>query len=56
MGREIVSPPHPGELRKIERISIESFLYLKELLKNFRRDVIKPCGCMTLEIVDSLSR
>ena len=34
--------PTPEELRKIKRISIESFLYLKELFKNFRRDAIKP--------------
>lgn len=34
--------PTPKRLRKIKRISFESFLSLKELFKDFKRDAIKP--------------
>ena len=33
--------PTPSRLRKIKRISLKAFLYLKGLLKDFRRDAIK---------------
>ena len=34
--------PTPLRLKKIKIVSINAFLYLKELFKNFRREAVKP--------------
>jgi hypothetical protein len=34
--------PSPSRLRKIKRVSFKAFLYLKRLLKDFRRETPKP--------------